>query len=173
MLFDAQSFLLEGNDSPISSERRTIAETITAKAAIELESLLRIYYLRHGFEAFDALLLTHLVHLSNIVLKRLARIADQGLPTDNIETLRSTLFLCLKGLYDQSKNFRMAGIVLGVMKNQLSPEDQNVAGQFITTKDPDLDWEAIERAQPIISEYVVPSIHLGEDPKLGKLVNKF
>ena len=171
MLFNTQLSLLRNNDSDTSRSQCRIAETITAKAIIELESLLRIYYLRHGFETFDALLLTHLVHMSNTVLQRLAHIAQDGLSTDEVETLRSTLILCLKGLYDQSRNFRMAGIVFGVIKNQLNTEDQNLLGRFVITKDPEIDQEAVQRAEPVLSEYVIPVVHLNEDPSRGRVIN--
>jgi hypothetical protein len=171
MLFDTQSSLLKGNDNDTSRSQRRIAETITAKATMELESLLRLYYLRHGFETFDALLLTHLVHLSKVVLQRLAHTVRHEFSTDEVETLRSTLILCLKGLYDQSRNFRMSGIVFGAIKSQLGAEDQNLLGRFVTTKDPDIDEEAVQRAEPVLSEYVIPIVHLNEDPGPGRIVN--
>jgi hypothetical protein len=171
MLFNTQLSFLTSDDSDVSRNQCRVAETITTNATLELESLLRIYYLRHGFETFDALLLTHLVHLSNVVLQRLAHITQHGLSTDEVETLRSTLILCLKGLYDQSRNFRMSGIVFGAMKSQLSAELQNLLGRFVTMKDPDIDEEAISRAEPVLSEYVIPVVHLNEDPGPGRVAN--
>jgi hypothetical protein len=169
MLFHTQLSLMESDDSDINRRRCCIAENIAAQATIELESLLRIYYLRHGFETFNALLLTHLAHLSNVMLQRLAHIARNGPPTDEIEILRSTLILCLKGLYNQSRNFRMAGIVFGAIKNQLNAGDQTLLGRFVTMKDPEIDEEALHKAEPVLSEYVIPFVHLNEDPSRGKV----
>jgi hypothetical protein len=173
MLFHTQLSLLQSNSSDIHRSQYRTAETIIAKATIELESLLRIYYLRHGFETFDALLLTHLAHMSNMVLQRLAHLArhQSSTETNEVEYLRSTLILCLKGLYDQSQNFRMSGIVFGAIKNQLSAEDQNLLGRFVTMKDPDIDEEAVHRAEPVLSEYVIPVVHLNEDPGPGRIVS--
>ena len=175
MLFDAQLSPVENDGSPLSEHQRAVARDITAQATAQLESLLRIYYLRHGFEAYDSLLLVHLVHLGNVSLTRLAEIErnPEVLRTSNktVEDLRSTLILCLKGLYDQSKNFYLSGVVLGVMKNRLSAESRNLVGRFITLKDPDADPEPADRSQTIISDYVIPVVNLNEDPEAGRLAN--
>jgi hypothetical protein len=170
MLFHTQLSLLQNNNGDMNHSRYRIAETITAKSTIELESLIRIYYLRHGFETFDALLLTHLTHLSNMVLQRLAQHASST-DTAEIEYLRSTLILCLKGLYDQSRNFRMSGIVFGAMKNRLGAEDQNLLGRFVTLEDTGIDEDAVRRAEPVLSEYVIPIVHLNEDPGPGRVAS--
>jgi hypothetical protein len=175
MLFDAQLSPIENDGSPLSENQRSISQDITAQATAQLESLLRIYYLRHGFEAYDSMLLVHLVHLANVTLARLAQIErtpelrDSSL--DETETLRSTLILCLKGLHDQSKNFYLSGVVFDVMKNRLSQENRNLVGKFVTLANPDAEDRAIDRSQRIISDYVIPVVNLNEDPEAGRLVN--
>ncbi|KAF2819660.1 hypothetical protein CC86DRAFT_388059 [Ophiobolus disseminans] len=175
MLFDAQLSPVENDGSPLSEHQRAAARDITAQAIAQLEALLRIYYLRHGFESYDSMLLVHLVHLGNVALTRLARLERnqeyEGHKHDTVESLRSTLILCLKGLYDQSKNFYLSGVVLGVMKNRLSAENQSLVGQYITLKDPDADSEPTDRSQTIISDYVIPVVNLNEDPQAGRLAN--
>jgi hypothetical protein len=173
MLFDAQLSPLENDGSPLSEHQREAARDITAQAIAQLETLLRIYYLRHGFESYDSMLLVHLVHLGNVALMRLARSeidpAYTGDAQNTIESLRSTLVLCLKGLYDQSKNFYLSGVVLGVMKNRLSVENRDIVGQYIMLHDPDADPEPTDRSQTITSDYVIPVVNLNEDPEAGRL----
>jgi hypothetical protein len=175
MLFDAQLSPVENDGSPLSEYQRDAARDITAQAIAQLEALIRIYYLRHGFESYDSMLLVHLVHLGNVALTRITKLERHqsyaGDDLDTIECLRSTLILCLKGLYDQSKNFYLSGVVLGVMKNRLSMENRNLVGQYITLRDPDADPEPADRAQAIISDYVIPVVNLNEDPEIGRLVN--
>lgn len=175
MLFDAQLSPVENDGSPLSEHQRAAARDITAQAIAQLETLLRIYYLRHGFESYDSMLLVHLVHLGNVALTRLAKIErNQSYAKDSedtVERLRSTLILCLKGLYDQSKNFFLSGVVLGVMKNRLSDENRNLVGQFITMTDHDADPEPADQSQTIISDYVIPVVNLNEDPRVGRLGN--
>lgn len=174
MLFESQ-LSPAGNDiNSLNDSQRDTAQSIIAQAMMHLESLLRLYYLRHGFDAFDALLLVHLVHLSNATLTRLARIKlnpeSQYASPNDIQLLRSTLILCLKGLHDQFKNFYMSGVVFCAMRNRLSAEDRDLVGRFVTMKDPDTDQEAILKAQPILSEYVIPMVNLNEDSEAGKVV---
>jgi hypothetical protein len=49
MLFDAQLSPVENDGSPLSDNQRSISREITAQATAQLETLLRIYYMRHGF----------------------------------------------------------------------------------------------------------------------------
>lgn len=175
MLFYAQLSPLENDGSPLSPHQKTAARDIAAQAIAQLETLIRIYYLRHGFESYDSMLLVHLVHLGNVVLTRLAVLElHQGNVDDHAEStelLRSTLILCLKGLYDQSKNFYLSGVVLGVMKNRLSVENRNLVGQYIAIGDPYSDPEPADQSQIIISDYVIPVVNLNEDPEVGRLTN--
>lgn len=175
MLFDAQLSPVENDGSPLSEHQREAARDITTQAIAQLEALLRIYYLRHGFKSYDSMLLVHLVHLGNVTLTRLARRENHqsytGDALDTVETLRSTLILCLKGLYDQSKNFYLSGVVLGVMKNRLSVENRNIVGQYVTLNDTDADSEPTDRSQIITSDYVIPVVNLNEDPEAGRLAN--
>jgi hypothetical protein len=173
MLFESQLSPIENDGPPLSASQRATAHDIIAQATTQLESLLRLYYLRHGFGSYDALLLVHLVHIGNASLTRLEQI-EQGSQTHDashatIESLRSTLILCLKGLHDQSKNSYISGVVLGVMKNRLSPENRNLVGRFVTMND--VDQEVIGRSQRITSEYVIPIVNLNEDPQAGRLAN--
>jgi hypothetical protein len=174
-VYSASISPVENDGSPLSDNQRAISRDITAQATAQLETLLRIYYMRHGFEAYDAMLLVHLVHLANVTLARLAQIErTPDLPEaslEDTETLRSTLILCLKGLHDQSKNFYLSGVVFDVMKNRLSPENRNLVGKFVTLADPNVEDRAIDRSQRIISDYVIPVVNLNEIPDAGRLAN--
>jgi hypothetical protein len=175
MLFDAQLSPVENDGSPLSDNQRSISREITAQATAQLETLLRIYYMRHGFEAYDAMLLVHLVHLANVTLARLAQIEQTPDPPEasleDTETLRSTLILCLKGLHDQSKNFYLSGVVFDVMKNRLSPENRNLVGRFVTLADSNVEDRSMDRSQRITSDYVIPVVNLNEHPDAGRLAN--
>jgi hypothetical protein len=175
MLFDAQLSAIQNDGSPLTDHQIAIARDITAQATAQLESLLRIYYLRHGFEAYDSMLLVHLVHLANVTLARLALIErTPGLHEtsgEEIETLRSTLILCLKGLHDQSKNFYLSRVIFDVMKNRLSAENRELVGRFVTLQDPNAADRDAHRLQRIMSDYVIPVVNLNEDPEAGRLSN--
>jgi hypothetical protein len=175
MLFDAQLSPIQNDGSPLTDHQISIARDITAQATAQLESLLRIYYLRHGFEASDSMLLVHLVHLANVTLSRIALIertpSMHETSSEEIKNLYSTLTLCLKGLQDQSKNFYLSGVVFDVMKNRLSAGDRDLVGKFVTLQDPNAANREAHRSQRIISDYVIPVVNLNEDPEAGRLWN--
>jgi hypothetical protein len=175
MLFDAQLSPLENDGSPLSDNQRSISRDTAAQATAQLETLLRIYYMRHGFEAYDAMLLVHLVHLANLTLARLAQIEQTPDPQksslEDTETLRSTLILCLKGLHDQSKNFYLSGVVFDVMTNRPSTENRNLVGKFVPLADSNAEDSAVDRSQRVISDYVIPVVNLNEEPDAGRLAN--
>lgn len=117
-----------------------------------------------------------LAHLANVMLTRLARLEEDPsqmqVSRETIEALRSTLILCLKGLHDQSKNFYISGVVLGVMKNRLSATNRDLVGRYMSLRDPaEDDPEANDQNQRIISEYVIPMVTLNEDPEGARLAN--
>jgi hypothetical protein len=176
LLFETQLSALDGNGEVLDDFQQRAAQDIIAQATSHLESLIRLYYLRHSFEAYDALLIMFLVHLANVMLTRLARLEqDPGqkhVSRETIEALRSTLILCLKGLHDQSKNFYISGVILGVMKNRLSATNRDLVGRHMSLKDPaEDDPEANDQNQRIISEYVIPMVNLNEDPEAARLAN--
>lgn len=150
-----------------------MAERIVAHARIRLESLLRIYYLRHSYESYGGLLMAHLNHLSSETLVRLSQLRRASVEDsqERLEALRSTLVLCFKGIHDQSKVFYLAAIVCKVMRQQLSPEDRVLLDQHIAPNDGKVDNKAPNTDRPVISEYVVPIINLHDDPALARLAS--
>ncbi|KAF2692176.1 hypothetical protein K458DRAFT_286529, partial [Lentithecium fluviatile CBS 122367] len=185
LLFDSQLSIPDDIVSPLTSAQRDTAEETIAQAAIQLESLLRIYYLRHSFESYG-LLMIFLTHLGNITITHIQQLNEGTLPSqpqpqfplhlhtrnETLEALRSTIILCLKGLYDQSRNFYVSGIVFDVMKNRLSANEKELVGRYVTLKDAEAEEvAAVDRSQRVISEYVIPIVGLNGDPEEGKLAN--
>ncbi|KAI0180537.1 hypothetical protein GGR52DRAFT_531750 [Hypoxylon sp. FL1284] len=116
---------------PVESAANLAAtwQGIIQYAEIRLETLLRLYYLRHSFECYDPLLMHWLVFLGDVVLKKLDN--PSGSPTTSsatttpldLESLRSTLILCAKGLYDQSRNYHIAFIVYRLLRDRMKAND--------------------------------------------------
>jgi hypothetical protein len=146
---------------------------------MQLESILRMYYLRHSFEAYDLMLTKFLVHLANLTLAAVEQLEQDSLnvPTETSESLLSTLLLCFKGLYDQSKNAYVAGLILAVMKKRSSAEVCHAITRYVTPEKldtPELkvtDETDAEHFPPILSDFVLPGASLSEDSKRWKLVN--
>ncbi|KAI1758691.1 hypothetical protein GGR53DRAFT_215836 [Hypoxylon sp. FL1150] len=104
---------------------------IVHHAEIRLETLLRLYYLRHSFESYDPLLMHWLVFLGDVVLQRLEHYTSgetsrgggsPPVPVD-LESLRSTLILCAKGLWDQGRNYHIAVLVYRLLRDRMKASD--------------------------------------------------
>jgi hypothetical protein len=145
---------------------------------MQLESIIRIYYLRHSFEVYDFMLIIFLAHLANITLHFFDRFERDPTiaPVGANESMHSTLVLCLKGLHDQSRNFYIPGVLLAIMKKRISADVRNSIGQALTSEDLDSDTDSTDewiagQSQRIVSELVLPGVRFNEDPKPWRLAN--
>jgi len=105
------------------------------EAKIRLETILRLYYLRHGYESYDIFLLSL---LSSLGFMQLRTMNSTG--PGELESARSTVALVFKGLHDQSRNFYLAEIVFRIMKRSMD------ADSYYLLKDVDIGDEDEEAA---------------------------
>ncbi|KAI4948592.1 hypothetical protein J4E91_006018 [Alternaria rosae] len=162
----------------LTQDQRNAAQHMVTQASVQLESILRIYYLRHSFESYDSTLTIFLVHLANLTLEPLGRLEqDPGNASQEMsESLLSTLVLCFNGLYEQSKSAFIAGVMLRVMKRRLSADVRNAVGRYVTIEETDNDADPMDEANlefshPILSELILPGTSLSDDPKSWRLKN--
>lgn len=162
----------------MTQDQRNAAQHMVTQASVQLESILRIYYLRHSFEGYDSTLTIFLVHLANLTLEPLGRLEqDPGNASQEMsESLLSTLVLCFNGLYEQSKSAFIAGVMLMVMKRRLSADVRNAVGRYVTIEETDNDADPMHEANlefshPILSELILPGTSLSDDPKSWRLKN--
>ncbi|PHH86632.1 hypothetical protein CDD83_9950 [Cordyceps sp. RAO-2017] len=85
-----------------------------------LQTLLRLYYLRHGFESTDVFLTQPLARAGFMCLDAIQELP----PGDRLEAARSTLFLAAKGLYDQGQSHRLAKTLFLVVSRRMRPEEE-------------------------------------------------
>ncbi len=177
-MFNSQ--LSSGDDGvqQLTEYQRDAAQQIVTQANAELESILRIYYLRHSFEAYDPTLAILLAHLASLTLEPLKELEQDptSAPSETSESLLSTLILCFHGLYEQSKSSYVAGILLTIMKKRLSVDVRNAIGRHVAIEEPDSDTDSVdeintEYSQQILSELVLPGASLSDDPKRWRLKN--
>lgn len=119
---------------PVESAANLAAtwQGIIHHAEIRLETLLRLYYLRHSFESYDPLLMHWLMFLGDVVLQRLDHHTSHSssgnsptIPLD-LESLRSTLILCAKGLWDQGRNYHIAVLVYRLLRDRMKASDLDI-----------------------------------------------
>lgn len=153
-----------------SAAARNASAEVLPYAVIRLETLIRLYYLRHSFEHCDTFIVYFLSTLVNIIMdsKRGRQVAFRE--TDSLEHLRSTLVLGIKGLADQGHHIYLAAVIGRLLVERQAPEDINMLAKHISmdTLDarPATGWH-VHSAYPL---------HTGmsdEDPDISRLENLF
>ncbi|GAM83838.1 hypothetical protein ANO11243_018280 [Dothideomycetidae sp. 11243] len=104
-------------DSPTSNEPSP--QKITAESDRRLQTLFRLYYLRHGYEAMDFFIVIPLMFTSVKCLDAI----DRTPPPPELETLRATLVLVASGLYTQRKNHYLAEVLYRVVRARMRPQE--------------------------------------------------
>lgn len=108
-------------------QRTKMPRDIYSEAATHLETLIRLYYLRHGFEALDCFLIHFLGTLSHMTMDAVASSTDCSL----LESRRSTLLLLTKGMHDQSRSFFVAKAVFRLQVSLMRPQDVDLLKRFV------------------------------------------
>ena len=116
-----------------AAARKTAAETLP-HAVIQLETVMRLYYLRHSFEYCDIYMSYFLWTLANIVMEFLR--GKQAIPAfkevpDSPEHLWSTLVLCLNGMANQGRYSHMVGFICRLLFKRQTPEDATIIRRYI------------------------------------------
>ena len=139
------------NNSLVNSARRAAAE-IMPLAVVNLETVIRLHYIRHSFEFYEGHLTGFLTTMCNIAMEsRLAGSTD-SLEADAREHLRSTLVLCLRGLADQGKHVHIAAVICRLLLDRQIPEDLNLLGAHVGM---DILGDRSVLGQPVHSAYLL------------------
>ena len=140
------------------------------QAKTRLETLIRLYYLRHSFELYDPRLMHWLVLLGNMAIGNINTIQEQDATAQTtIKSLRSTVILCVKGLHSQGQNYHMALLLRRALINRMRPEDQSLLKTYLSVPKAE-DGKAL-MTEYVQVQYVVPIIKINEDPKTANLQN--
>ncbi|KAJ3455123.1 hypothetical protein MRS44_013723 [Fusarium solani] len=109
-----------------------------------LETVLRLYYLRHSFEHSDTYLTYFLSILAYTTIENMN--SDSVSPSDveTLKILRATLILAVKGLYDQGQHVYVSSAMCRLMRDRMTKEDMNGLRRHTTWKDD----------QPLVPYYV-------------------
>ncbi|OTB20707.1 hypothetical protein K445DRAFT_372281 [Daldinia sp. EC12] len=143
---------------------------IITHAEVRLETLLRLYYLRHSFEAYDPLLMHWLMFLGDTTLRKIDEsgtimppaIAALAPPAD-VESLRSTLILCAKGLYDQGHNYHIAVLVYRLLRDRMKANDLDLMRTHIFANQGPKDDDMPLMMQYIQAQWVAPIMTRDKD----------
>ncbi|KAK5658865.1 hypothetical protein OQA88_1679 [Cercophora sp. LCS_1] len=140
------------------------AADVISRAYKYIETLFRLYYHCHDCEAYDAFIKLWCITLGNHTIGML----EEDMAPHDREVLRSTLLLCVKGLYDQGRNNYVEHITYLALRDRMNPEDKDL----LMTDLPDeetKDQESIKQYNQ--SRWPIPIIKINEDPTAVTLVN--
>lgn len=125
---------LEPNSDEDGDDGVPLVSSAGPAAMRHLETVARLYYMRHGFEACDSSLAYFLALLASISLRALegggdgARLAaGRGWP----EVLRSTLILAMKGLHDQGRHLHVCKVLFRLLRDRMQAAEADILGRFV------------------------------------------
>lgn len=149
-----------------------LVNTVALESSAQLETLVRLYYMRHGFEHYHSMLLHH---LSVVGFNTLSRLGSAPAAQKHRDALRSTLLICAKGLYIQTQNYYIATVILSKLLPLMQREDRSIFERFAVsqTEGPSTHEERIRDAQAMWSvRDILSSVESGSAESVG-VVNEY
>ncbi|KAI1213704.1 uncharacterized protein F4807DRAFT_449741 [Annulohypoxylon truncatum] len=135
-------------------------DMIVSQSRICFETLMRIYYLRHGFECLDTTLVQFLHLLGFSTLDEIS-VTENGSAAN--EAIRSTLMLCAKGLWEQGQNYYLSEAVFRMLRQSMSVEDVTILGDIVEVEDGDGPLNLM--AQELRSRWPIGAFSKADDSK--------
>ncbi|RYP89175.1 hypothetical protein DL770_004547 [Monosporascus sp. CRB-9-2] len=142
------------------------AEAIVAESKACFETLIRIYYLRHGFESYDPSLFQFLLLLAYSALEDMRRVEGDS---QLYELVRSTLVLCARGLRDQGRCYFASEATLRLLLESVGPEDAGLLKEFTEIEQDDGCLRHM--AREIRSEWPIGAFSIPRDGNYRTLGN--
>ncbi|KAJ6782267.1 hypothetical protein PWT90_10560 [Aphanocladium album] len=146
-------------------------QDIVASSRKYLHTLIRIYFLRHGYEAMDLFIVIPLMVLADECLE----LMECGGSEAELEELRSTVILIAKGLHDQRRNHYLAEVLFRVLRGKVGRREKLLLRRALNL-DVELAEEPQELAQPVRSGWPVSVVKKSEERAakvLGNLVESY
>ena len=150
---------------------------LRSNSKVCFETLMRLYYLRHGFEASDTHILRCLVTLSLMSMAELKALTSSSTTSSlaAIDDVRATLILAAKGLHDQGRGYYVSQILYRTTENQMSAEDAKLMWKFVGVRKEESEAEQL-RANHVKSQFPVNIVKITDDPEtqwLSDMMKKF
>jgi hypothetical protein len=152
----------------VETTKEPSPQQIVESAKRNLQTLVRLYYLRHGFEAMDLFIVIPLMLIGYDAIDAI----KDGTPGEETETLRSTLILIAQGLYNQRRNHYLAQALFRVIRGKMRPQEVSLLKSSMALEKDEVDPEP-EMAVAVRSHWPVSVVKKQEDMNshiLGNLV---
>jgi hypothetical protein len=159
---------LLASPEPVLAEPTVKPLDLLADAKRSFETILRLYYLRHGWESSDVYIAHGLNFLANMAMARMKSAVN---PTDQeLDEARSTLLLAAKGLNEQGKNYYLTYILFRVLAKEMDPADVSIMQTFLSLRRDDGEADQL-RMKHVHAQYPANIVRLGDDPESQRLCN--
>ncbi|KAK3990327.1 hypothetical protein QBC44DRAFT_66147 [Cladorrhinum sp. PSN332] len=152
--------ILGQNWSDGESPPKSFDET-HSEAILNLETLVRLYYLRHGFESADSFLIHFLGNLGFISRVTIEQPPDAA----SLESHRSTEILLMKGMNELGRAYYLAKAVMRLQASFMRPEDVELVKRFADVEADQLVYGPLE--QSLHSDW--PVYEIGYEAKAEQL----
>ncbi|KAF3049916.1 hypothetical protein E8E11_008181 [Didymella keratinophila] len=129
---------------------------IQTEAYIRFETVMRVRYLRHSFDAYDAWGLLFLIYLGNLAIDLLSNDDSTVAKFTTAEVIRSPAVLCINGLVSQSHSMYTGTLLSCSLIEQLKLVDKARLGRYIFPGIGQVD-------HPFDSEWPMPNIKVERD----------
>jgi hypothetical protein len=134
-------------------------------ATTSLETLLRIYYLRHSFEQLDTFLLQPLLEVATLRQKEVASAKTSA----ESESMHATLVLCVQGFRDQGRHHFLGRTLLQLMRSSLPTNVVALVDKHLYADHDSHKATANVTASQIHSSWPVNIAGDSEDPEMQRL----
>ena len=169
-----------GTDIDISdASSQTDLTALLSHSRVCFETILRLYYLRHGFEHSDIYITHHLQVLAFMALDQLRstepKSPDPPSETSRLDDVRSALILAAKGLSDQGRNYYTPFALFHIVRSEMSTEDVDTLYKWINIRRED-DEASKVRAKHVLAQYPVNLVNMTDHPekqRLGEVIKKY
>lgn len=141
-------------------------QAIMRASEVMLESLMRLYYMRHSFVHYDPWLVVAMTRLGNNANDLL--IGGSNEDPSNLDGYRSTIILCAKTFESQAQNIHVATSLGIQLHSVVKPQMLQLIRTHVKAAEIDkADEEAI--AKHPHSQWPIPIINLSDDPEKTRL----
>lgn len=145
-------------------------QDILSAAKTSMETVIRLYYLRHGFGFCDCMIIHGLMVLAGLTMRELLEKRKSGTPEPaQLEDLRSSLALAAKGISEQGNYQYVARAISRVFDGGLDPNDKALVDSVMHQSDR-IDGETIKSSQ-VHTQIPVYIVSLAQDPEEQRLPN--
>ena len=144
---------------------------VVDEASRYLQTLIRLYYLRHGFEAMNLFIVIPLVLAAYDCLDAI----NEHTSAFQLEQLRSTLILVAQGLNAQRKNHYLAEALFRVIRGRMRPVELSLFNSIANVDEGELG-ELPDMAQAVRSNWPITVVKDKKDVDsyiLANLVNNY